>query len=67
VALRVHNPGEVPADIAGRFFDKYVTGGKSGGTGLGTYSARLMARVQQGELQMQTGGRRHHAHADAAP
>ena len=55
VTLTVHNPGEVPADIVGRFFDKYVTSGKSGGTGLGTYSARLMARAQQGDLAMATG------------
>lgn len=54
-ALSVHNPGEVPPEIAGRFFEKYVTGRKSGGTDLGTYSARLMARTQQGELRMQTG------------
>jgi len=51
----VRNPGRVPEAVAGRFFDKYVTAGKSGGTGLGTYSARLMARVQAGDLQMQTG------------
>ncbi|GAB3764727.1 hypothetical protein GCM10028796_20360 [Ramlibacter monticola] len=55
VVLTVQNPGEVPPEIAGRFFDKYVTGRKSGGTGLGTYSARLMARAQQGELRMDTG------------
>lgn len=55
VMLSVHNPGQVPADIASRFFDKYVTSGKSGGTGLGTYSARLMARVQQGDLRLRTG------------
>ncbi|RYY81130.1 MAG: response regulator, partial [Comamonadaceae bacterium] len=55
VKLTVHNPGEVPPDIASRFFQKYVTRGKSGGTGLGTYSARLMARAQQGELDLQTG------------
>lgn len=56
--LRVHvrNPSGVPAEVIDRFFDKYVTAGKSGGTGLGTYSARLMARVQEGELQMETGG-----------
>lgn len=53
--VRVHNPGRVPEAITGRFFDKYVTAGKPGGTGLGTYSARLMARVQNGELDMQTG------------
>jgi CheY-like chemotaxis protein len=54
VMLAVHNPGVVPAEIAPRFFDKYVTSGKSGGTGLGTYSARLMARAQHGELQLRT-------------
>jgi signal transduction histidine kinase/DNA-binding NarL/FixJ family response regulator len=53
--VRVHNPGPVPQAVAGRFFDKYVTAGKSGGTGLGTYSARLMARVQEGDLEMRTG------------
>jgi DNA-binding response OmpR family regulator len=54
--LTVRNPGTVPADVAARFFEKYLTRGKSGGTGLGTYSARLMARAQQGELRMRTGG-----------
>ncbi|MCG2593110.1 response regulator [Ramlibacter sp. XY19] len=54
VALRVHNPGEVPQAIAQRFFEKYVTSGKSGGTGLGTYSARLMARAQRGDVSLQT-------------
>jgi len=55
VALKVHNPGAVPPEIADRFFDKYVTSGKSGGTGLGTYSARLMAQAQHGALRMDTG------------
>jgi DNA-binding response OmpR family regulator len=55
VTLTVHNPGEVPPEVARRFFQKYVTGNKGGGTGLGTYSARLMARAQHGELRMQTG------------
>jgi signal transduction histidine kinase/CheY-like chemotaxis protein len=54
VVLAVHNPGEVPAEVASRFFEKYVTSGKSGGTGLGTYSARLMARAQLGDLQLHT-------------
>jgi signal transduction histidine kinase/DNA-binding response OmpR family regulator len=53
--LTVRNPGTVPAEVAARFFEKYLTRGKSGGTGLGTYSARLMARAQQGELRMRTG------------
>lgn len=53
--VRVRNPARVPAAIANRFFDKYVTAGKHGGTGLGTYSARLMARVQEGDLGMRSG------------
>jgi two-component system, sensor histidine kinase ChiS len=52
VRLSVHNPGSVPPEVIGRFFDKYVSAGKSGGTGLGTYSARLMARVQDGDLEV---------------
>jgi len=55
VALTVHNPGEVPPEVADRFFEKYVTSRKSGGTGLGTYSARLMARAQEGDLRMRSG------------
>lgn len=58
VVLSVHNPGEVPPEIAARFFEKYVSGGKSGGIGVGTYSARLMARVQQGDLTLRTGAGR---------
>ena len=48
--IRIHNWGAVPADIKGRFFDKYVTSGKPNGTGLGTYSARLLAQAMQGSL-----------------
>lgn len=54
VSLAVHNEGAVPAPIRARFFEKYATHGKSGGTGLGAYSAQLMARVQDGELTMET-------------
>jgi len=52
--LRMHNDGVVPASVRRSFFEKYATYGKVGGSGLGTYSARLMARVQQGELSMHT-------------
>ena len=52
VALEVHNAGEVPEAVRERFFEKYATHGKPGGTGLGAYSARMMARVQRGSLQM---------------
>lgn len=55
VRLRIHNPGDLAPEVALGFFDKYFSGGKSGGSGLGTYSARLMARVQQGDLALETG------------
>ncbi|MBI3149136.1 MAG: response regulator [Betaproteobacteria bacterium] len=54
VRLRLHNDGAVPLPVRASFFEKYATYGKSRGTGLGTYSARLMARVQHGELTMET-------------
>jgi two-component system, sensor histidine kinase and response regulator len=51
----IDNEGEVPLTMRGRFFDKYATAGKQGGTGLGTYSIRLMAAVQGGDATMETG------------
>jgi len=54
VCIEIHNLGAVPADIRGRFFQKYATHGKPSGTGFGAYSAQLMARIQQGELRMRT-------------
>ena len=54
VALDIHNAGQVPAELRERFFEKYATHGKAGGTGLGAYSARLMARVQRGSLRMRS-------------
>jgi PAS domain S-box-containing protein len=54
VVAEVHNPGEVPEAMRERFFQKYATTGKSAGLGLGTYSARLMARVQEGDLSLET-------------
>lgn len=55
-SLAVHNPGMVPADVAAQFFEKYVTR-RQGGSGLGTYSARLMARTQADDLRMHTHAR----------
>ncbi|MDA8254497.1 MAG: response regulator [Betaproteobacteria bacterium] len=54
VSLSVANAGAVPADIRGRFFSKYATSGKAGGSGLGAYSARLIARALGGDLTMET-------------
>ncbi|MGJ7581078.1 response regulator [Variovorax sp. RHLX14] len=52
VGLIIHNEGAVPEEIRGNFFEKYVTHGKRDGLGFGTYSARLIARAQGGELSM---------------
>ncbi len=54
VALSVHNNTAVPLALRERFFEKYATQNKAGGSGLGTYSSQLMARVQGGRLTMTT-------------
>lgn len=41
----VHNQGAVPVQVRERFFDKDATYGKRHGTGLGTYSAKLIAET----------------------
>lgn len=50
----IGNRGVVPAALRERFFDKFATGGKSGGSGIGTYSAMMLARAQAGDIQMHT-------------
>ncbi len=52
--IRVHNAGAVPESVRASFFEKYSTAGKPDGLGLGTYSALLMARVQEGHITMRT-------------
>ncbi len=52
--LAVHNMGAVPEAVRGRFFEKYATHGKSSGTGLGAYSARLIARTHGGDIAFTT-------------
>jgi signal transduction histidine kinase len=53
-AIAIHNHGAVPAPIRERFFEKYATSGKDRGTGLGTYSAKLIAQTQGGSITMTT-------------
>jgi signal transduction histidine kinase len=55
VLVRVINSGVIPEEIRDSFFEKYVTAGKSSGTGLGTYSARLMANAMKAEIWFETG------------
>jgi PAS domain S-box-containing protein len=50
LCVSLHNWGVVPADIRPRFFEKYATSGKEGGTGLGAYSARLIVKNLGGNI-----------------
>jgi signal transduction histidine kinase len=50
IHITLHNQGAIPADIRSRFFEKDTTYGKTGGTGLGAYSARLIARSHGGDI-----------------
>lgn len=52
--IEIHNPTPVPKAVRDRFFEKYATYGKSGGMGLGAYSARLMAETLGGLVTMRT-------------
>lgn len=52
--IAVTNPALVPEAIQATFFEKYVTSGKVQGTGLGTYSARLMAETMGGSLELRS-------------
>lgn len=53
--VTIHNQGQVAEEIRDSFFDKYSTYGKKFGTGLGTYSARLIAETQGGSISMHSG------------
>ena len=54
VSVHIYNDGAVPEPIRDTFFDKYVTHGKTRGTGIGTYSAKLMTETQGGRIAMRT-------------
>jgi two-component system sensor histidine kinase/response regulator len=47
------NTGAVPGAIRTQFFDKFVTQGKDGGTGLGTYSAKMLTEAQHGTIGLE--------------
>lgn len=53
-SLSIVNKGAVPEAIRDRFFEKYVTAGKKNGTGLGTYSAALIARTHGWTISLDT-------------
>ncbi|MBP9948289.1 MAG: response regulator, partial [Vicinamibacteria bacterium] len=54
VRMAVRNPLAVPLALREAFFRKYASSGKKSGSGLGAYSARLMAETQRGRIEMST-------------
>lgn len=52
--ISIRNRGSVPKEIRNSFFEKYVTSGKPKGTGIGTYSAKMIAEVMGYDLEMTT-------------
>ncbi|MFZ2955724.1 MAG: hybrid sensor histidine kinase/response regulator [Candidatus Ozemobacteraceae bacterium] len=49
--IEIRNQGVIPPEIKARFLERYATFGKKKGTGLGGYSAKLMARTLGGEIR----------------
>jgi signal transduction histidine kinase len=54
VEISIHNEGTIPDSIRGRFFEKFATAGKTHGTGIGAYSARLIARTLGGDIRCES-------------
>jgi CheY-like chemotaxis protein len=50
--ISITNKGSVPENMRDKFFDKYATSGKGSGSGIGTYSARMIAETQGGKISM---------------
>lgn len=54
IDVTIHNKTPVPVNIRDHFFEKYCTEGKKKGTGLGTYSAKLIAETLGAIISMHT-------------
>ncbi len=54
IRVQILNSLPVPREIRDRFFEKYVTSKKTGGTGLGTYIAKLLVEAHSGEILLET-------------
>ena len=51
--ITIRNTGLVPADLRESFFDKYVSNGGRGESGLGAYSARMLTEAQNGHVALE--------------
>ena len=50
----INNKGAIPAEVQKSFFEKYTTFGKTTGLGLGTYTAKLIAKAHKGDISFTT-------------
>jgi len=50
VIFELTNQGVIPEEVRPRLFEKYSSSNHRAGTGLGTYSAKMMTQVQHGEI-----------------
>ena len=53
-SVSILNKGTVPEEIRDTFFEKYVTAKKFGGSGIGTYSVRLIAETLGAKISLDT-------------
>lgn len=52
VMILISNKGSVPLEIRDSFFEEFTTSGKKHGTGLGTYSAKLICNTLNGTIDL---------------
>ena len=52
--ITIQNDGVVPKKIREHFFEKYTTHGKTNGTGLGTFIAKMIANLHDGDISFMT-------------
>ncbi|MCC4834852.1 response regulator [Shewanella sp. 10N.7] len=50
--ISIQNLGVVDKEIRDTFWQKYTSAGKDNGTGIGTYSAKLLAEAQRGKVSL---------------
>ncbi len=53
-AIDIYNRTEIPEEVRDHFFEAYITSGKKGGMGLGTYNASLIAKTHRGNIRFTT-------------
>ncbi|MBD1583982.1 response regulator [Pseudoalteromonas sp. S16_S37] len=54
IVITIHNSDAVPQQVQEQFFEKFVSYGKPGHLGMGTYTARLLCEEQGGRLAFRT-------------